>query len=382
MLKLKQRIVKTKRGETRVWYIKGTCPYTGSPVRESAGTDSRHEAEQKLAEYLARKRDEVMLGPSNGTALFAEAIAEYIGKMGESRFLDPLLERFGKMRLRDIEDKHLTELGNRIYPGAKASTLVRQLYGPMQAVWNRAVDAKMVGPRKFAKPSVPKPRSEGVTEDWLRKLVRDGLTTVQQRATVLFMSFSACRSGEACGILIQHYDPGIGRILVVDTKNEDPREIWLTPLVNEYLQAMLAERLARMRAAVKDDTLELDPETPLFGYSTRFSIWHMVARGCERAKIKHASPHKIGRHTFAARFLADGHSLKALMEAGGWRSVGAVLRYSHLETSKVRQAVAHVSTPLSTQLALEHTQDSTVPKVGHSKGDVLTPFPTHKKQAG
>ena len=105
MLKLKQRIIKTQRGDTKRWYIKGTCPYTRRPVRESTGVDSRAEAEHILAAYLSRAREEAALGTCNGVAFFAEAVAEYAGKKGEARFLSPLLEHFGKTRLRDIEDQ-------------------------------------------------------------------------------------------------------------------------------------------------------------------------------------------------------------------------------------------------------------------------------------
>ena len=232
MLKLKQRTIKTLRGETRRWYIKGTCPYTREPVRESTGTDRKEEAEHQLATYLARKREESILGTCNGTALFAEAVAEYLGKKGEARFISPLLDNFGTMRLRDIQDKDITGFGERLYPGAKASTLVRQLYGPMQVIWNAAERAKMCGPRKFAKPKVKTAKAVAVTEAWLLKLLKNGLTTLRQRTTVLFMSFSGARASEVVRVLARHYDPDIGRVLIADTKNDEPREILLPPFVN------------------------------------------------------------------------------------------------------------------------------------------------------
>ena len=114
MLKLKARNIRTQHGETRRWYITGTCPYTKRRVRESTGTDSRDEAQNVLAAYLTRARDEATQGPANGTALFAEAVVEYLGKKGEARFLDPLLVEFGKLRLRDITDqKPLRSLATR-----------------------------------------------------------------------------------------------------------------------------------------------------------------------------------------------------------------------------------------------------------------------------
>jgi integrase len=352
MLKLKLRTIKTQSGDTRRWYIKGTCPYTRRPIRESTGTDRKEEAEHQLAAYLARARDESILGTCNGTALFAEAVAEYIGKHGEARFVSPLLEKFGTTRLRDIEDKDVTQFGDRQYPGAKASTLVRQLYGPMQAIWNAAERAKMCGPRKFAKPKVKKTSAVSVTDAWLLKLLKNGLTSLTQRTTVLFMSFSGARASEVVNVLVRHYDPDIGRVLVADTKNDEPREILLPPFVNE------AMRLLDLS----------DPEAKLFGYASRFSLTRIIKRGCKRAGLQYFSPHKVGRHTFAARFLADGHSIKALQEAGGWHSLGAVGRYAHLERSRVRAAVAAVSTPLAGIEFGEQGANATVLKLSASEG--------------
>lgn len=357
MLKLKQRTIKTQRGETKRWYIKGTCPFTGRSIRESTGTDRKEEAEQQLAAYLARAREESILGTTNGTALFAEAVAEYIGKHGEARFLSPLLERFGTTKLRDIEDKDVTKFGERQYPGAKASTLVRQLYGPLQAVWNAAERAKMVGPRKFAKPKVPKPKAVAVTEAWLLALIGKGLTTLPQKTAVLFMSFSGARAGEVVRVLTRHYDPIASRVLIADTKTDEPREVLLPPFVND------AMRLLDLS----------DPEAPLFGYASRFSLTRIIKRGCKRAKINYFSPHQVGRHTFAARFLAHGHSLKALQEAGGWKGIGAVVRYSHLERSTVQAAVASVTTPLA-GLSFEQGANDAVSKLYRGQGTVHAPF--------
>lgn len=358
MLKLKQRTIKTQRGETKRWYIKGTCPFTGRSIRESTGTDRKEEAEQQLAAYLARAREESILGTTNGTALFAEAVAEYIGKHGEARFLSPLLERFGTTRLRDIEDKDVTKFGERQYPGAKASTLVRQLYGPLQAVWNAAVRAKMVGPRQFAKPKVKKTKAVSVTDAWLLRLMKDGLTTLRQRTTVLFMSFSGARASEVVRVLTRHYDPIAGRVLIADTKTDEPREVQLPPFVNEAMKLLDLSK----------------PDAPLFGYASRFSLTRIIKRGCKRAGITYFSPHKVGRHTFAARFLADGHSIKALQEAGGWSSLGAVMIYAHLERSKVQAAVAAVSTPLTGMRFGEQEANDAVPKVCQQQGTVRAPF--------
>ena len=117
-------------------------------------------------------------------------MTEYLDKGGEPRFVSPLLERFGTTRMRDIRDTDISALGNKIYSGAKPQTLVRQLYGPMQAIWNKGVEAKLAAPRVIAKPKLKKrPPPKYPKDDWLL-LVMGAMTTLAQRASILFMSFS------------------------------------------------------------------------------------------------------------------------------------------------------------------------------------------------
>ena len=142
-------------------------------------------------------------------------------------------------------------------------------------------------------------------------------------------------------VLTRHYDPEAGRVLIADTKTDDPREVLLPPFVNEAMKLLDLS----------------DPEAPLFGYASRFSLTRIIKRGCRRAGIAYFSPHKVGRHTFAARFLADGHSLKALQEAGGWKGIGAVVRYAHLERTQIQRSVASVSTQLGTLLAQQNGEN-------------------------
>jgi integrase len=237
--------------------------------------------------------------------------------------------------MRDIRDTDISALGNKVYPGAKPQTLVRHLYGPMQAIWNKGVEAKLAAPRVIAKPKLKKrPPPKYPRDDWLLKVMA-AMTTLPQRASMLFMSFSGARATEVISVLARDYDPSTARVTLHDTKTGDPREVQLPLFVNEALKLLSRD----------------DPDARLFGYASRFSLTRILKRACKRASVTYYSPHRAGRHAFAARFLADGHSLKALMEGGGWKSLNAVAVYSHLERSHVDRAMAEVTTPLSTVLA-------------------------------
>ena len=244
-------------------------------------------------------------------------------------YLTQLVDAFGETPMRKIEDTDLSAGAAKVYPGAKASTLVRHWYGPFQAVWNAAARAKMVHERTWTKPTVKRTPIDYPTDDWLEKVIA-ACTRLEQRAMILFMSFSGMRAAEVVAVKNRHFNRASGIIVANKTKT-DGRSAALPPFIHEILLKLP----------------DGPPDAPLFGYASRYSVNRILKRACKRAKVLYFSPHKAGRHAFAARFLADGNSLKALMEAGGWKSVTAVMRYAHLERKTVDAAVKMVSTPLA-----------------------------------
>jgi len=327
-----------KRPDSPFWQIVGTCPYTRSRVRQSTGVDREEQAKQILAAYLSRKHTEAVHGPQS-TTLVADAVLEYVDKGGDARFLGAILDHLGKRRMADVADTDLSDVARKVYPGAQASTLVRQLYGPFQAIWNAAERARMVPPRKIAKPKVKTKPAKYATDEWLRTVLKS-LTTLDQRCALLFMTFSGARTSEVVAVKARHHDRVAGTVLLEDTKNGTARLVPLPPFVNEAL--CLIDR---------------KPDEPLFGYTQRFALNNMLKRACKRAGVDYLSPHKAGRHAFAARLLRDGNSLKALQEAGGWKSASVVSNtYAHLERAQVERAVRQVSTVIDTQTAHEAKQ--------------------------
>ncbi len=341
MLKLVPRHVKTASGQQTVWYVKGACQFTGEYFRHSTRCHRKIDAEAVLTAIVDRQRQTAVLGTAAGLSTFSEAVVEYLAKSGEPRFLTALVTEFGETPLRNIEDTDLSNGAAKAYPNAKPSTLVRQWYGPFQSVWNAAARAKMVRERRWTKPTVKKSPIDYPTDDWMEKVIA-ACTRLEQRAVILFMSFSGLRASEVVKIMHRHFDRENGTIVAHKTKT-DARKVSLPPFVHQILLMLPKGR----------------PDSRLFGYASRFSITRILKRSCKRAKVEYFSPHKTGRHAFSARFLADGNSLKALMEAGGWKSVSAVMRYAHLEATTVAAAVAGVSTPLA-QLNLGGTLTGTV----------------------
>ncbi len=325
-LKLTPRNVKTAKGTSTVWYITGTCPLTREQFRTSTRCHRKSDAEAYLARLQDQQREKAKFGIA-GVATFGEAVVEYLAKGGEARYLTPLTLYLGDTALRTITDQHLTRGANKYYPKAKPSTLIRQWYGPFQAVWNAAVKARMAAPHEWAKPKVPKRKLPEIPNDeWLWTVIK-ACTRVEQRAAIVYMSFSGARISEVVRIKVRDYNPDLAVVILTDTKTDEPRVTHLPAFVNDALKLIPAS----------------DPDAPLFGYSTRYSLRTVLRRAAKRAGVPYFSPHKVGRHLFAKRFLASGNSLRELMEAGGWASVQAVMMYAHLERNKVAEAVRGVT---------------------------------------
>ena len=65
-----------------------------------------------------------------------------------------------------------------------------------------------------------------------------------------------------------------------------------------------------------------------------------IERVCRKAGLPYLSSHKVGRHAFAARLLAQGQSLKLVQDAGGWATIQVVSEiYGHLEQQAIDDAV-------------------------------------------
>lgn len=338
MLRLEKRKIKTQKGTSLRWYITGTCPYSGEPVRQSTKTGDRGAASDHLAIWLERGRKEALHGPG-AVATFAEAVVHYLGPAvgGSERFLDPLLDALGTTTLASITDKDIAEFCTEHYPTAKASTLVRQVYGPLQSVWNAAADAEppLAIPRKINKPTVSRPPVKYAKNDQHLEAILKAVRRPERRAGILFSSFSGARASEVCRVLSADYDPAAGVILLGRTKNGEARRVPLPAFVNDVI------------AALPGETDDEGKPLPLFGFPSRYELYKTLKRAAKAAKVEFLSPHKIGRHTFAARYLRDGNSLAALKQAGGWNSIGAVSVYAHLEQDHVDDTIRNVKTPLS-----------------------------------
>lgn len=321
----------TRRGKSKVWYARGTIG--GERYFESSGTSSREHAEA-----WRRKREAEILDGSyfaEGNTLFAEAVLVYMEKGGEGRYLDPLLRIWGKLKLNEITHAEVSRVSREMFAAKSPATVKRQLYVPLNAVMKAAYNAKLSGLHHFEAPKVKMEPAEYADDQWLEAFFQHAHFRIA--AAVLFMSLTAARVSEMCRLSPDDVDLARATCILRKTKNGKSRRVALAPVLVEAIERAMTE-----------SAKAIDGRIRVFGYADRWSVNQAIERVCKRAGIRYLSSHQVGRHSFAARLLKQGKSLKLVQQAGGWASMTVVAQvYGHLEQGLSDDAVreAEVSVP-------------------------------------
>lgn len=311
------------RGNT-TWYVRGVVG--GVSIRESTGTASREHAEA----YRVKREGELLAERYQGKRprmTFSEAAESYLmtHRLECTQHAFAVHDHFGKMQLTDIDQRAVDKYVAEHFPNAQASTVFRYLT-PLISVLRHAADAGWCLPHKIKrpKPEKRKPAKYG-DDDWFNV----ALPWMKEHdpalhALVLVMTTTGARVSEALALTSKDVHHAKGTLSIWMSKTKEPR---IAPLTDETRDALTA--LSPVPAG-----------SPLFGDLDRNKVHYRLTRMANEANIEPLSAHSVGRHSFAARFLKQGHSLKMLAEAGGWANTKMPDEvYGHLETSNVHDAM-------------------------------------------
>jgi integrase len=309
MLKLQ----KLPQSRSPYYYIRGTIK--GQFIFKSTGTADKRQAEEFRRKVEAEVYEFIALGKQR-PATFADAVSAYVTSGGDKRFLLRLLEWFKETPVADIRQAQVDACSSELYPNAKASTINRQCISPIITVIKHAVDTEMPGAilRKIRRRREEKPIVTPATDEHIEKLsqhLSPGL-----RALVTMMTFTGLRTGEA--LRVREEDLRGGFIYIAKTKNGEAR---MVPIPEGW---------------------EWPPGG--WGYSTTQGVGLALRRAHKAAGLPYRDGHELGRHAFAARWLAAGKGMKGLQLAGGWKkfSIPADI-YGHLEMTDVHSQMRELS---------------------------------------
>jgi len=307
MLRLK------KYPKSPYWQVRGTV--AGKLLHVSTGTTDKQTAEKFRRKLEKETYDYFALGEEL-PATFADAVTVYAKKGGEKKYLTRLLDYFKEKPLKDIGQTEINDAVYALYPHAKASTINRSLISPFITVVRAAIRAELPGAvlrpierRKETKPIVTPADDEHISK--LLPHCSEGLA-----ALITLMTYTGLRTGEA--LRVKQEDCKDGFVRVGHTKNGEPRNVpspdgWSYPRNG-------------------------------FGFTTTQGVGRALRAAHRKARLDYRDGHEIGRHSFAARWLASGNSIKGLKEAGGWKKLAVVDQaYGHMEQTQVHDIMRNLS---------------------------------------
>jgi integrase len=297
-----------------IWYAFGTIG--GKRIRKSFGTRDKKVARELLAQFEAKAWKRHTYG-EEAVRLFEEAATSYMKQGGESRYLVPIIKYFKGRAIGTIKPAEIRSMALSVYPDHAPATRNRQAIIPARAVINHAHDLGWCGSLKVKMFDVPKSnKHKPVDRVWLDAFLaqsdKDGLPHLS--ACVLFMNQTAARVSEAVNLMGEHVDLSERIAVLAKTKTEE----W-------SVRHLTAELVARISG------LGLKDGERVFSYTDRASVNRRMAMVCKRAGIVRRSTHSAGRHSFGTNAMTvDGASIKAAMDAGGWKSAKLFLEtYVH-----------------------------------------------------
>lgn len=299
-----------------IWHVSGSV--AGNRIRKSLGTRDRGAAEELRAQLEARLWKRHTYG-EDAIRTFEEAALHYMTHGGERRYLAPLIRHFKGRAIGSIKPGEIREAATTLYPNGQPATRNRQGIIPARAVINHAHDLGWCNPIRVTLFPIQKSRKhKPVDRDWMRAFMEqadaDGLPHLS--AIVLFMNQTGARVSEAVRLTGDHVDLA-RRIAVLEKTKTDQMSV-------RHLTAELVLRLG---------ALGLTDGEPVFRYTDFRAVTRRMKAVAERAGIPPRTSHSAGRHSFGTNAMAvPGASVKAAMDAGGWKSARLFLEtYVHAD---------------------------------------------------
>jgi integrase len=318
------KIVPPREGKTPYFSIRGT--YLGIRVDRSAKTGKRAVA-AKVLKQIERDIERGCFA-IKGEATFASAALAYMQAGGERTYLGKLLEHFGDKPLSQIDQAAIDAAASALYPGGTAATRNRSVYTPTSAVLRRAGVALNL--RR------PNGAAGNRATAWLWPEQAAAIFAEAEKldpefaALLIVLCYTGLRLSEALGLTWDRVRLQDGFAYVPDTKNDEPRAVFLPPVAVAALGNM-GKREGR-----------------IFRFAKGGHLYHLLKASAFRADVSlpERSAFHIFRHTFATWMRRyAGLDSKGLMATGAWKDAKSVDRYTHTVVSEEAQRAALLPAP-------------------------------------
>jgi integrase len=206
------------------WQIRGT--YLGKHVERSSRTGKRAIA-AKVLKGIERQIERGTFSEP-GEPTFASAAAAYMRAGGERTYLRKLLEHFGDEQLARIDQSAIDAAAVALYPNASNATRNRSVYTPVSAILRQS------GHRLDLRR--PKGGGGNKATAWLWPEQAEAIFAEAEKlnpefaALLIVLCYTGMRLSEALGLTWNDVRLQDGFAYVPDTKNDEPRAVFLPPV--------------------------------------------------------------------------------------------------------------------------------------------------------
>ena len=320
------KLIKPRKGKTPYWSVRGS--YLGQHVDRSTKTGKRALA-AKILKGIEREIERGCYAVK-GEATFASAAAAYMKAGGERTYLKKLLEHFGDKPIRQIDQAAIDAAAAGLYPRGSAATRNRSVYTPSSAVLKHS--GVTINLRR------PKGSGGNRATSWLWPEQAFAIFKEAEKldkefaALLIVLCYTGMRLSEALNLTWDNVRLQDGFAYVPDTKNSEPRAIFLPPVA---VAAMAS--LQRREDAIRP-----------FRFAKGGHIYSLLRASAFKANVDlpERSAFHIFRHSYATWMRRyAGLDNKGLRATGAWKDAKSVDRYTHVVVSEEAQKAALLPTP-------------------------------------
>lgn len=318
------KLVPPREGKSPNWTIRGT--YLGQHVDRSAGTGKRAVALQALKKI----EQDIERGEfsERGEATFASAALAYMQAGGERTYLPRLLEYFGETPLTKINQEALDKAAYALYPKASPATRNRQCYTPCSAILRRGgIRIDLSRPEG----SQGKKATAWLWPEQAELLFEEAEKIDPEFAALLIvLTYTGMRLSEALKLEWQNVRLQDGFAYVPDTKNSEPRAVFLPPVAVAALGNIPAS-MARP-----------------FRFAKGGHLYSLLRVAAIRAGVDLPvrSAFHIFRHTYGTWMRRyGGLDTRGLVGTGAWKDPKSAERYAHVVVTEEAMRAERLPTP-------------------------------------
>jgi integrase len=322
------KVIPPRAGKSKNYSVRGT--YLGIAVDRSTKTPDRAKAKQVQKRI---ERDIERGAFSDKPVLtFAKAMTGYLQAGGEDRFLTALLEHFKEKPLADIDQAAIDEAAVALYPNADNATRNRQVYTPVSAILKRSgIEFSL---------HRPKGAQGKVRTNWLwpeqayRIFDRAHENSPEFAVLLTVLCYTGLRLEEGLCLTCDNVRLSESYAYVPDTKNGDPRAVFLPPAA----VAALANHPRGLERA-GEYVFRFHKSGAL--YTKLKKVFAAAGVPLQRREGFHIFRHTYG--TWMARY--GGLDAKQLRDTGTWKDMKSAARYSHAVVSEEAQKAILLPAP-------------------------------------